>query len=907
MKKYILVLVSIVILTLSLSNNKVEASDNKIVNINYFRYNGDYKDWTFWVWTTGGSGISIEIDTIEDGWATSTIDLNAEEFASFKDTKEIWFIIRKGEWLEKDIDNDRFFYLNFINGECNIYLGQGDPNVGYFLDDPNGPDTSHKFLTANFSSESTINFTTTKSINEFIVLEDDNELEYSILESENNEYTIKLKSVVDLKKKYIIRTNIDNKDKSIEVGFSSLYDTEQFSKEFDYDGELGVIYTKEYTIFRVWSPLSDEITLMLYNQGSNEYDNNGNKSKEDKPYEVVEMNKLDKGIFEIKVLGDLKSKYYTFMVKRGIHENEVVDPYAYSTGVNGLRGMIVDFNNVNPTNWEYNKRPNNVTTYNDNVIYELHVRDLTSHKSWNGNDDNRGKFLGLVEEGTSYNGYTTGFDHIKELGVTSVHLLPVEDYGYVDETKLKEEGYFDKEDGGFNWGYMTQNYNTLEGSYSTNPFNGEVRVNEFKQMIQGFHNNDIRVIMDVVYNHTATSQDSNFNILVPGYYHRLNENGSFSNGSGCGNETASNRTMMRKLIVDSVLFYAREYNISGFRFDLMALHDIETMNIITEELHKIDSSIIVYGEPWDAGGSALGNELAANKENISKMPNVAIFNDTIRDSIKGSVFESKGVGFVQGVYDDGMVENIVNGLLGNNYPNQMINYVSAHDNNTLNDKLKLTGLKDSTLEYAHKQANAIVLLSQGIPFLHAGVELRRTKPSDDEELYNHNSYNASDSVNQIRWDLKEENIGMFNYYKSLIKLRKEHPAFRMTNNEDILNNIEILDTPNNTIALHIKNNANEDIYDNIIIAFNNSTAAKEVVIPEGEWTIIADKLEFNSEGIYKTSDTLTLSGNDTVIMFQGITVKDTSSDDNRLVILISLISIIIVLSTASLIVNNKRR
>ncbi len=887
MKKILLILVSFIGLVFfaninALNAQEVQSTAGDTVNINYFRYAADFDGWQMWLWPEGGNGKFVEFDTVDGNWATASIDLTDEENAAYVGVERFGVLVVRGEWLERDIEYDRYIELKWVGSECFSYLGQGDGNIGYTLDDPNGPDTSHKFLTAGFIDETTIEFSATTELSSYQILVD-GVVDSSVTQAAKDgfTYTVNISGEADLKKKYEVQSTFDGDVKTIEVGFSALYNTESFEKEFDYDGDLGVIYSKDKSTFKVWSPLADKITLRIYEYGLEGYDNDGKTRNTVEVPVSHPMTKGDKGVYEVTVNGDLHGKYYTFVVERGVHINEIIDPYAYSAGANGIRGMIVDFSRTNPDDWKYGERPDTAQNYTDNIIYELHVRDLTSHSSWNGTEDNRGKFLGLVEEGTTYDGYTTGFDHIKELGVTSVHLLPCHDYGFVDETKLNEVGYFDKTDGGFNWGYMTENYNTLEGSYSTNPFDGESRVSEFKEMVQGFTNNDIRVIMDVVYNHTSKSADSNFNILMPGYYHRLNSTGGFSNGSGCGNETASERTMMNKLIVDSIIFYATEYNISGFRFDLMKLHDYETMNDVAAAVHAIDPSIIIYGEPWDAGGAALDEELSAGKENIDKMPNVAIFNDVIRDAVKGSVFDSAAGGFVQGAFDDGTVSSIKSGLTGTNSASQMVNYVSAHDNNTLYDKLRLTGLRGDQLNYAHMQANAIVMLSQGIPFLHAGVEMCRTKPSEVEgELYSHNSYNESDAVNQFRWDKKEANIDMFNYYKSLIELRKSHSAFRMMDDADIADHITFLDSPDGTIVMQISDNANGDIWDDIIIAFNNTSSRKTFDIPAGEWTVVADKLGFTTNDDVYTMSSGSINSYETLILYKGVTQPTTESSSN---------------------------
>ncbi len=907
MKKWFLLVFSALLIIILPLSNELKASENisvenEKVNIHYFRYASDFDGWNIWLWPEGGTGKFVQFDetSIDGNWITLTLDLTDEANANYLDVNRFGLLVVKGEWIERDVAYDRFFDLNFVDGECNVYIGQGEPNIGTSKDDPNGPDTSHKFLQANFLDEKTIEFTTTTQLDSFTLYADEDVINPTKTINNANTYTLTLSDEVNLKKKYSIVSTIDGVEKSIEVGFSALYDTEQFKKEFDYTGELGAIYSKEKTVFKVWSPLSDKITLRLYEQGLATHDKNGNLSNESKPYQEVEMTLKDKGVYEATVTGDLSGKYYTFYVERGIHKNEVIDPYAYSSGANGERGMVVDFQSTNPDSWEYDSRPDTVTNYTDNVIYELHVRDLTSHSSWNGTEAKRGKYLGLSETGTSYDGYSTGFDHIKELGVTSVHLLPIHDFGMIDETRLNENGYYDIVDGGFNWGYMTKSYNTLEGSYSSNPFDGYNRVSEFKQMVQEFHENDMRVIMDVVYNHTASGSDSNFDILMPGYYHRLNSDGSFSNGSGCGNETASERTMMRKLMVDSLVFWAKEYNISGFRFDLMQLHDVETMNLIAEEVHKIDPSIIIYGEPWDAGGSALDPSISAGKNNFAQMPDVAIFNDEIRDAVKGSVFAAAAGGYVQGASDSNTINSIKRGLTGTTAPSQMVNYVSAHDNNTLYDKLRLTGLRGDQLNYAHKQANAIVILSQGIPFLHAGVEVCRTKPSiEEDELYSHNSYNQPDSVNQIRWDEKGKNIEMFNYYKMLIQIRKEHSSFRMMTKEEVEQNTSFISSPTGTVVMRIQG-VDGDNWEDIIIAFNNNASAKSFNLPDGEWTVIADKLGYNLYGEYVTEGSMSLSGYETLIMRSGglETPPAPESSSSSLPIIITTISVISVLAIA---------
>ncbi|HKM29614.1 MAG TPA: type I pullulanase, partial [Bacilli bacterium] len=540
---------------------------------------------------------------------------------------------------------------------------------------------------------------------------------------------------------------------------------------------------------------------------------------------------------------------------------------------------------INPQGFAYNTRANNINAATDAIIYELHVRDLTSHSSWDGPEEYRGKFLGLTVAGTTYEGATTGLDHIKELGVTHVQLLPIFDFGVIDEANQKND---------FNWGYMPINFNVPEGSYSTDPFDGINRVVELKKTTTVLNNNNLGVIMDVVYNHTGKSADSNFDLIIPGYYFRMNEDGSFSNGSGTGNETASERYMMQKFMVDSVLFWATEYNLSGFRFDLMALHDTETMNIIASKLKGIDKNILIFGEPWNGGANLLDEAIAAGKVNLVDMPDVGAFNDEIRDGIKGSVFGAADKGFIQGNTKPDIINKMKYGVVGgiehpgvttkglsydmywHTSPTKTINYVSAHDNNTLYDKIILsTTTKQRDLrDDMQKQANAIVLTSQGIVFLHAGVEFLRSKPKVGGG-YDENSYESPDSANQLRWDLKvkKDNLACFEYYKGLIALRKAHPAFRMTSATEVVKNLTFLyEDQSGLLAYKIENFANNDTWGTILVIHNNCN--KQLVtlnLPAGQWNLVTNSTTAGTTIIktYEDGATINLFASETVVLYQG--------------------------------------
>ena len=635
------------------------------------------------------------------------------------------------------------------------------------------------------------------------------------------------------------------------TSFTPVQTTDPFANYPVYTGtDLGVSYSPQQTVFKVWAPMASAVKLRLYAAG------NGGEATS-----TIDLDKGDQGTWQTTVKQDIKDQYYTFQVMQdGKWLLEAPDIYAKAVGVNGHRGMVVDLAATNPAGWQNDTKPvlKNLT---DAIIYELHIRDISVDP--NSGIKNKGKFLGLTETGTkSPDGLSTGLDHIKELGVTHVHLLPSFDFNSIDETKLDQKQY--------NWGYDPLNYNVPEGSYSTNPYDGNVRIKEFKQMVQALHANGLRVILDVVYNHTTDIAHSNFTQFAPGYFYRHNPDGSYSNGTGCGNETASEQPMMRKFMIESVVYWVKEYHLDGFRFDLMGIHDIVTMNAISDTLHKIDPSIVIYGEGWAAGASPLAENLRAVKKNIYEVNKVAAFSDDLRDGLKGGFSNVKAKGFVSG--DQNSKESVKFGIVAStqnsqiNYqavddskafwaaePYQTISYASCHDDNTLFDRLKI-GNPDATeadLIKMDKLANAIVLTSQGISFLHSGVEILRTKMGIA------NSFNSPDSINQIDWSRKTRYLPVFNYYKQLIALRKAHPAFRMPSTEMIQQHLFFTETNDpSVIAYQLTGNANGDSWGTILLIFNGSKDAKAVSIPAGSWTLAADGDKINEAGISQVSSSM---------------------------------------------------
>ena len=637
----------------------------------------------------------------------------------------------------------------------------------------------------------------------------------------------------------------------------------QFDEYPIYDGpDLGMIYTPKITSFRLWSPFADEVVVHFYENG-----------EDGDPIKSMDMKKDDDGTWLLLVNDDIKGSFYTYQVKQnGEWLQESAGPYAKATGVNGQRAYVVDFAELEPENWSKDRGPK-FKKMNDILIYELHVRDMSTHPS--SGVKAKGTFKGLAEQWTkSPDNLKTGIDHMKELGITHVHILPAFDYRSIDERYPEKMKY--------NWGYDPQNYNVPEGSYATDPYNPTVRIKEMREMIKTFHDNGIGVILDVVYNHTGYTDESVFNLTVPGYYYRHNEDGSFSNASGCGNETASERPMMRKYILESIRHWADIYHIDGFRFDLMGIHDIETMNDINKELnkHPWGKHYILYGEGWTAGGSPLPVEQQAIKKQTYKLDGIAAFSDDLRDGVKGHWGNVEEKGFVSG--KEGLEESIKFGVVGAtqhpeidyslvNYsdtawapsPLQCINYVSCHDNNTLYDKLKISNpdASEEEIQKMHLLANTIVLTSQGVPFLHAGVEMMRTKQGVE------NSFESPDSINQIDWTWKKKHLDVFHYYQKLIQLRKNHPAFRMPDTEMISEHLHFLDSlPAQIVAYTIDAHTNEDTWGEVLVAFNGNKTATEISIPEGKWNIVLENGKIDEEGI-RSLDTkkLTVEGKTAII------------------------------------------
>uniref|UniRef100_UPI004055F8D4 type I pullulanase n=1 Tax=Agathobacter sp. TaxID=2021311 RepID=UPI004055F8D4 len=789
-------------------------------------------NWGLWLWDdVGTAAIYPLFEANEEG--KLTISYNVKSNAGW-----VGFIVRDDNWT-KDPDGDRIVDVSrFVDGSIDVYLESG--NAEFDIDTANAIKGAK--ITSAVYDANTIVVKTSMAVENpaeaFTVICEDAEVAIKeVKATTETEYVLTFESDLDLTKAY----NVVFNENTYEVSMPSLYKTEEFINEYTYTGDdLGATWTKEKTTFKVWAPLASEVKVNLYD--------NGQAGKGTKTNEVA-MEKAENGVWVAEVTGDLNGTYYTYSVNNAGTVSEACDPYATTTGVNGDRAMVIDLDSTDPEGWESDKNPNadiGPDTFTDAVIYELHVRDASIDASSGVSEVNKGNFLGLTEHGEN-----TILDHMVDLGITHLHLLPVYDFSSVNE-----------ETDGHNWGYDPKNYNVPEGSYSSDPYNGEVRVKEMKEMVQTLHENGISVVMDVVYNHVADAGNFCFNKIVPEYFSRMMENGGYSSNSGCGNDTASEHVMVRKYIVDSVKYWADEYHIDGFRFDLVGLLDTVTINEIMKEVWSDHPDVIFYGEGWEMNSYDTGVSMTI-QNNADEVPGFAFFNDTIRDTIKGSVWDN-GPGYVGG--KTGVESTIESSFMGASVwgseqtvcptPLQTINYTSCHDNNTLIDRIMMS-TPDETWENHIKMNNlaaAITITSQGVPFIHAAEDFLRSKPLGDG-TYDHNSYASGDAINSIKWNELEDELhkDTYEYYKGLIAFRKDHAALRMTDAADVSASITALDgLEANVTAFEINGESAND--DDLFVVFNPNKESTTVALPEGEWEVYVNGEEAGTE-VLDTVDT----------------------------------------------------
>lgn len=627
--------------------------------------------------------------------------------------------------------------------------------------------------------------------------------------------------------------------------WKQMFESREFEEKYTYAGnDLGAVYEKEKTTFKVWAPTAEKVMLHLYTAGST-------GEAGEKELLQVEMKKREQGIYEKQVKGDLHGVYYTFSVTVDGETRETGDIYAKAAGVNGKRSMVVDLEKTNPKGWEEDTHV--FHPLGKIWVWEVHIGDFSNDPASGVREEYRGKYLAFTENTTlNQDGvHPTCVNYLKELGITHVHLLPSFDYGSVDESKCDT----------FNWGYDPVNYNVPEGSYATDAFHGEVRIREFKEMVAALHKAGISVVMDVVYNHTH-SLDSFFNATVPYYYYRTWEDGTYSDGSACGNDTASDRAMFRKYMMDSVLHWVQEYHVDGFRFDLMGLHDTQTMNEIRKALNELEDGeqIFLYGEPWSAGPSALKeSESFATKEAMKKLAEgIAVFNDDTRDAVKGPYDKLEVPGFVNG--KKGLEEKIKRGIQGlfdekekvqPVSPAQLLNYVSAHDNSTLWDKLVDSVKKDQDYETRHedllamnKLAAAIVQFSAGIPFMQAGEEAGRTKQGED------NSYNLSKELNRLDWNRMYKFQDLISYYKGLHEVRNQFSGFYDLSEKARTRQHFYENLPEGIIAYEMEGIRGTDQWEKVVVIFHASQEPTEFVLGNTGYKRIVSPSGIDLQGVY---------------------------------------------------------
>ncbi len=798
--------------------------------IHYHRFDGDYQGWNLWIWPVepiGQEGKSYQFTETDDFGVKTTVTLDLT-------LTKVGIIVRLGEWLMKDVAKDRFIEIE--NGFAEVWILQGVEEIY-----KQKPDTSPRIFFAKLKDFDLIEAYSTHAVDtakpeKFAIFVDENPLLIASIRkadptdiSTTKYFQIKLAEPLkeeDLSKDIFLRIE----------GFKEarVYPVEVLDHLY-YDGPLGCVYTPDYTEFYVWSPVSRNVELLLYKPSE---ENPYGLPNEDQPEQIIPMKKLDKGSWYAKVEGKLDGYFYRYRYSSYGKIREGVDPYSRAISIGGKYSAVVDFSRTDPVGWEKDNYVK-LDSYVDAIIYEIHVADMTGSPT--SGAKNRASYLGLVEEGTvGPGGVTTGLSHLKELGVTHVHVLPVNDFYSGDEYTRDFEKHY-------NWGYDPHLYMAVEGMYSLRPSDPSERVREFKQMVKVLHDNNIGVIIDVVFPHTfGVGELSPLDQAVPYYYYRVDRMGQHVNESGCGNTTASERLMMRRLILDTVTWWTREYHVDGFRFDQMGLIDKETMLLVEKTLRQINPNVMIYGEPW--GGMGVAPRFGKQQLGGSR---IAAFNDGIRDAIRGSVFDVSVKGFAMGAI--GRENRVKRGVVGSiNYdnklivdfatsPEQTINYVECHDNHTFWDKNVLAAQLDKTrswteeeLKSAQKLAAAMILTSQGVPFIHAGQDFCRTKN------FNGNSYNAPLSLNALDYSRKLKFIDVFEYHKGLIELRKAHPAFRMRTAEQIKKHLEFLETPKRVVAFLIKDHANNDTWKEILVIYNGNVVNVEFELPAGKWKVVVD-------------------------------------------------------------------
>ena len=810
----------------------------------YWTWDGSYENCDIWIWWGDKAGKGYLFHECEYG---GKVIVNVPEGVT-----EIGFIVRRdcsdpggSSWgsATKDYEQDRFATIE--GRETFVYLQPGDPSQYKSNDGGKTLYMTKKFTMAGMMDINKIQYRVTPkmtitSLDQVKVYDGEREVAIASISTLNKEATfgdIVLAEELDLGKVYRVVIEGYGEKNVIPTG---IFDSEYFAENYHYDGDdLGAVINGSTTTFKVWAPTASGVVLNLFEKGDGV-----------DAYKSVAMTKGDKGVWEhTEECGH--GTYYTYTVTTAVGTQEATDPYAKAAGVNGNRSMVVDLDLTDPEGWDASFLSEKIESYSEAIIWEIHVRDFSNKIA---DSQYKGKYLAFTETGlVNEYGQSVGVDYLKELGITHVHLLPVYDYATVDESNPDAE---------FNWGYDPKNYNVPEGSYSTDPYNGEVRIREFKQMVMALHEAGIGVIMDMVYNHTYDG-NSSFNRIVPYYYYRYDNTGANTSASGCGNDTASERYMFGKFMVDSTSYWVKEYGLDGLRFDLMGLHDLQTMQEVESAVHTINPNAIIYGEGWTMGATIDGSA-QANQTNISKIVptgdaigSVAVFNDVIRDGLKGSVFEKTARGYISG-QTKATLSDIIFGINGGKGFGQgwsvdnamVINYMSAHDNNTLWDKLLLSN-GDNTDDQRNRMNNlgaAIIMISKGTPFWQAGEEMLRTKGGDE------NSYKSSDAVNNIDWSVLKEGNREYEtmlYYKGLIEMRKNYDIFTDLSTEVV----SVEETGSGLLIVKLDNGKDGEAL--LVINPHNTNLPYAL---EGEWNLIANGDQAGAAVIERVSGSVTVAG-----------------------------------------------
>lgn len=746
------------------------------VQIHYLRSDANYSNWALWLWGKNVDGKEYAFNG-EDTRNGAIASYKVSDLGLTDADETLGFIVKSaGDWSKKDVDSDRFALLTEFTMDENkvhhVYLKSGKSEIYDTID----YGVHDALSSAIFQTNDRITCTASSAASKMVVYEDGVVLGEKTFTNKDTflVYDFPTGKTAQIDSDYTIDVTFLSSGKTLSaaVGKGKLFKTTEFDEKYTYSGhDLGATYTAAATTFKVWSPVAKSITVRVYDNGTPV---SVNATKGNDTYTEYPLTKGEKGVYSASVTGDLAAKYYTYFVKSRAYPNgvEIVDPYAKSAGISGLRGQIVNFDAINASIDGFSSISPLAYDRKSMVTYETHLTDLTSSSTWSQDTANAAlakTYKGAYLSGTTYtkDGTTvkTGFDHVVELKPSAVELLPIFDQAN-DETKQV-----------FNWGYNPLNYNVLEGSYSSDPYDGYARIKEFKQLVMAYNKAGINIIMDVVYNHVNGLEGSNFDVLCPGYFFRY-DNGKASNGSGCGNETASEMPMFRLFMEDSTAFWAKEYKLGGFRFDLMGLHDLETMSDVVTNLKTINPNIVVYGEPWTGGTSTLDTAKAAIQANLSKYEGYGAFNDQMRDAlIKGGLNSADSLGWADkttGVTESditSIIGGIKGGAVGTSVsiidPDKTVNYVSCHDNYTLVDRFEAAKVSDkATREKMALLAQSLVMTSQGTSFMLAGEEFFRTKGG------NSNSYNASYEVNALDYSLKITNASAFASYKKLLALKE---------------------------------------------------------------------------------------------------------------------------------------